>query len=120
MFSLKLNAKLCISCGICMDVCLQRAIDMRIDKSRNIEGELLSFLALHPDGDNKLPPAGMMTFPWLANPLLCNGCLLCEKECPVSALSLQQVADNVPFHNLNNYEPEPVVAYDSVGKTPCI
>ncbi|MBL7995718.1 4Fe-4S binding protein [bacterium] len=93
MLKLKLNAKFCISCGICMDVCPERAINMRIHNSSGVEGERLAYLALGPYRANELPPSGMMTFPWLANPPHCNGCMLCEKECPVCALTLQQIEE---------------------------
>ncbi|MGB9774102.1 MAG: ATP-binding protein [Bacteroidota bacterium] len=89
MFKLRLNAKHCISCGICMDVCSRRAIAMRINKSNNVEGEFLSYLLLHSDGEKELPPVEMMTFPYLAYPHLCDGCMRCVNECPVSALELQ-------------------------------
>ena len=62
---------------------------MRINKSDNIEGGLLSYLVLHSDGEMELPPVEMMTFPYLAYPHLCDGCMFCVDECPVSALQLQ-------------------------------
>lgn len=93
MFRFRLNAKLCISCGICMDVCPERAINMRIYNSPGVEGEQLAYMTLDSNRDSERPPVAMMTFPFLANPPLCDGCMICEKECPVSALTLQQIAE---------------------------
>ncbi|MBI3189732.1 MAG: 4Fe-4S dicluster domain-containing protein [Ignavibacteriales bacterium] len=89
MYKLKLNAKLCFSCGICMDVCLPRAIGMRTNKSSGVEGELLTYLHLHSNGEKELLPEKMMTFPYLENSRLCDGCNVCVDECPVSALEIQ-------------------------------
>jgi ferredoxin len=72
-----------------MDVCSPQAIAMRFDKSDNVEGNLLSYLLLHSDGEKELPPVEMMTFPYLVFPHLCDGCMLCVNECPVLALQLQ-------------------------------
>ena len=86
MFKLKLDGKRCVSCGICMDVCIPGAIHMRFEKSSSVEGELLSYIR---SGDKReLPPEKMMTFPFLASPHRCDGCMACVKECPVSALEL--------------------------------
>lgn len=90
MFKLRLNARHCISCGICMDVCQPRAITMRTNKSASVEGEFLCYLKLRPDGDEELLTGEMMTFPYLARPHLCDGCMLCVEECPVMAIELRR------------------------------
>ncbi len=90
MFRLKLNAKNCISCGICMDVCTPRAIAMGINFSKSIEGKYSTNLYLSTKGNNEKLPEKMMTFPYLAHPQLCDGCANCVGECPVSALELQR------------------------------
>ncbi|MBI4428876.1 MAG: 4Fe-4S binding protein [Ignavibacteriales bacterium] len=95
MFRLKLNAKLCISCGICMDVCQPLAIDMRVNILAKAEGDLLSYLQLHSVRNRESFPEKMMTFPYLSRPSLCDGCMLCVNECPTTALELQQVGQSV-------------------------
>lgn len=101
MFRLRLNARLCISCGVCMDVCQPRAIDMRSNHIVGIEGAVLSFLQLHSDGAPEKSPERMMTFPFLAFPERCDGCLLCVKECPVDALELRdETADRNVIQNI--------------------
>jgi ferredoxin len=89
MFKLRLNAKQCISCGVCMDVCPPQAIEMRISKARRVEGERLSYLWLPGHGDEETLPEDMMTFPFLAHTHLCDGCMQCIQECPVMALEVQ-------------------------------
>lgn len=32
-----------------------------------------------------------MTFPYMAHPHRCDGCMLCVNECPVLALELQSI-----------------------------
>lgn len=85
MFKLRLNAKECISCGICMDVCQPRAISMQVKATRSIEGPHLTFEQLRRGEPRVLQ---LMTFPFLSSPELCNGCGRCVRECPVIALDL--------------------------------
>lgn len=89
MYQLRLNAKLCISCGICMDVCSPHVIRMRTNGLSGVEGDSLSYVILQLDGNHELPPQDMMTFPFLAFPDLCDGCGDCATECPVTALDLR-------------------------------
>ena len=74
-----------------MDVCAPGAMEMRSNKSRAIEGESLSYMELQSEKNCEWLPEKMVTFPQLTHPVLCNGCRLCENECPVSALTLQQL-----------------------------
>jgi ferredoxin len=88
MFRLRLKARDCISCGICVDVCQPRAISMRTKSLRSVEGPQLSFLALGPFGRGGRRVGQLMTFPYLSRPELCDGCGLCVRECPCAALEL--------------------------------
>jgi ferredoxin len=90
MFKLRFNARQCISCGICMDVCSRGALSMRAHILNTIEGSCLSYFGLQPGNTRELPSNVMMTFPYLAQPHLCDGCLECMEECPVTALELHQ------------------------------
>lgn len=89
MYKLKLNAKDCISCGICMDVCSLNAIDMRINKGKTIEGNNFIYLDLNGKTNKELPPEKMFTFPFMALPELCDGCMVCVKECPTYAIDIE-------------------------------
>lgn len=87
-YELRVEAKQCVCCGICMDVCQPGAMGMRRWNSRTVEGAHLSYLRLRTKRNPEIPPAGMMTFPYLARPERCDGCMDCVQECPVTALSL--------------------------------
>jgi NAD-dependent dihydropyrimidine dehydrogenase PreA subunit len=89
MFSLKLLAKGCISCGICMDICDTKAIAMRTTWPKSPEGKVLTYRLLHSGDQEELSPVPMMTFPYLAHPELCNGCAICVDQCPVNSLVLE-------------------------------
>lgn len=86
MFRLKLDARQCISCGICMDVCPPRAMGMRPHRGKTVEGpsRVLWYVGLQGERE----PLPMMTFPFLAVAAACDGCGLCMLECPVGALAL--------------------------------
>ena len=88
MFSLRLEGKECVACGICMDVCHTHAIAMRLNKSKPVEGDALTFVLLQTLHNLEMPPQPKMTFPYLAQPEFCDGCGDCVKECPTSALVL--------------------------------
>ena len=88
MYELRLDAKQCISCGICMDVCKPGAMEMRHWHSRTVEGPYLSYLVLRMKRNREEPPVAMMSFPYLARPEQCDGCMDCVRECPVSSLAL--------------------------------
>ncbi len=90
MYKLKLKAKECISCGICMDVCSPNAIDMRINTGRTIEGDKLVYITLNGKSNHELLPAKMMTFPFMSKEESCNGCMDCVKECPTSAIEIER------------------------------
>lgn len=88
MYRLRLTASLCVSCGICQDICAPGAIAMRVHRAGRIEGSVRAYLLLPGSDGAERPPEAMGTFPYLAHPECCDGCDACVKECPVSALTL--------------------------------
>lgn len=93
MFKLRLRPHRCISCGICMDVCPPRAIDMRLNLSTGIEGSRLTIHHLEEVGAIAVAEQRMMTFPFMSFPDRCDGCMLCVHECPVEALILHPLSE---------------------------
>ena len=71
-FSVRISEQ-CHSCGICMDVCPVRGLDMLPPSRSSIEG-----------GPGVRP--WMMEFPILVG--LCTGCRICEIECPFGAIEV--------------------------------
>ncbi len=94
MYSLQLNARKCICCGICFDACDRQALGMRLWKARSIEGVVLSYAFLGSRGNREPAPLQTETFPYLQHAERCDGCAACVRECPAAALDLQQ--DAVP------------------------
>lgn len=89
MFRLRLDARQCLCCAICMDVCAPQAIGMRPFKKEALEGPFLCYLALNSDRNIETPPGALATFPFMANTPSCDGCRLCVNECPTNALELR-------------------------------
>ncbi|MBI2214780.1 MAG: 4Fe-4S binding protein [Acidobacteria bacterium] len=83
MFRIVLQAKVCVSCGICVDVCRPVALGLRTFRNNGVEGARLSA---------SLPVAEMGTFPYMRDAARCDGCMLCVNECPVEALSMTSIA----------------------------
>ena len=71
-----------------MDVCLLQAIDMRVHKGNNIEGNTLFYLALNENSNQVQVSEQMMTFPFMVNAKLCDGCMECVEERPTNAIKI--------------------------------
>jgi ferredoxin len=86
MRALKVDFQQCLSCGICMHVCVPGAIGMTKVLLR-IRGGFASLL--HNDkrtGD--VESIEQMVFPRLNRPEMCDACLECVKQCPPGILEL--------------------------------
>ena len=83
MYELALNARQCLCCGICADVCTPRALGLRPWRGRTVERRLLAAPALAA-----APAVVAESFPFMAAGARCDGGLDCVNECPVSVLQL--------------------------------
>lgn len=84
-YAFVVNRSTCINCGICMDLCPVRCLDMTRPTD---DGELgLAQDRLSPiPGDNPNRP-WMMLSPVQTSP--CIGCQICAHECPTNAITIQ-------------------------------
>src|ERR1700694_4761676 len=85
-FAVTVNEKTCINCGICMDVCPIRTLDMTRAGGFGPEATFL----------RNVPSAApvqdwMMTVPVQVDH--CNGCTICARECPPEAITTRQVQE---------------------------
>lgn len=80
-FAVHIDRGRCFNCGVCMDVCPIRSLDMT---RPTVPG---------PEAARDRTPQEPPLHPWLmAAPLQvdhCNGCTICVRECPVQAITLE-------------------------------
>jgi len=75
-----------------MDVCPVRAIGMHVDRAQSaLEGSCRTHDLLGKAGRLRAETKRLAAYPYLATPARCDGCGLCIRECPVSALTWMDV-----------------------------
>jgi NADPH-dependent glutamate synthase beta subunit-like oxidoreductase/Pyruvate/2-oxoacid:ferredoxin oxidoreductase delta subunit len=83
-YRIEIDAKNCINCGICMDLCPVEALDMSRPQGPGIEAS---------PGDGPIP--------WLMERPVqvgeCVGCSICIRECPVAVMTLTTVPGLTPL-----------------------
>lgn len=84
-----------------MDVCPPKAIDMRVNKGKTIEGSNLVYLEFNQVNNKESFPEQMMTFPYMSNAALCDGCMICVKECPTLAIDIE---NNIDIQKYSKYK----------------
>jgi ferredoxin len=79
-FAVTIDPTICFNCGVCMDVCPIRTLDMTRPDAPGPEATFFRNSA-------PTPP-----YPWMmAAPVQvshCNGCTICVRECPVQAITI--------------------------------
>ena len=89
-FSVDVDKGTCINCGICMDLCPIRALDMTRAQGYGIEATFSRGRGAGPASN-----AWMMEMPVQVDH--CNGCTICVRECPTEAISIHEVSERPSF-----------------------
>ena len=78
----------CLNCGVCVDVCPVRCLDMTRPQRPGPESTL--------EGTNTPAAQAWMTIAPVQIGR-CTGCMVCAMECPTDIISIDKVEGEVPF-----------------------
>src|SRR5690348_3027390 len=92
-YRFELNEQRCINCGICMDLCPVRCLDMTRPAGTGTIGGPRERASPIP-GDSASRP-WMMLVPVQVAP--CIGCQVCVQECPTNAISIESHVPEVVY-----------------------
>ncbi len=92
-YRFQVNQQTCINCGICMDLCPVRCLDMTRPSG---EGELgLQEELLTPIPGDYAARSWMMLAP--VQVAQCIGCQVCAQECPTNAITIESSVKELAF-----------------------
>ncbi len=92
-YRFQVNQTTCINCGICMDLCPVRCLDMSRPAG---EGEIGSEVERSsPIPGESAQRAWMMLVPVQVSQ--CVGCQVCAQECPTNAITIESSIKELPF-----------------------
>jgi len=120
------NQRTCINCGICMDLCPVRCLDMTRPSDEGELGQEQELLS--PIPGESATRAWMMLAP--VQVAACVGCQVCAQECPTNAITIERSLQEITYARrgpLTSLPPEggwlPLDAYtratpEEPGETP--
>jgi NADPH-dependent glutamate synthase beta subunit-like oxidoreductase/NAD-dependent dihydropyrimidine dehydrogenase PreA subunit len=90
-YRFQVNQVTCINCGICMDLCPVRCLDMTRPAGDGEIGSAFERLTPIPGPSGERP--WMMLFP--VQVAACIGCQVCAQECPTNAITIESSVKEV-------------------------
>src|SRR2546421_4573237 len=94
-YRFQVNQQTCINCGICMDLCPVRCLDMTRPSG---EGEMASEAARQsPIPGEWAERSWMMLLP--VQVASCIGCQVCVQECPTNAITIESGVKKLTYAN---------------------